>query len=605
MLAFVLLILGAGPADSTPVITGIFPPGLTVGGRQTWTITGRNLDQVESLFATGTGLTFGPIRRAGSAGSWLVDASASPEAEATYRAIRADGPAGISNLALIRVDWLGQIEEVEPNDRRPHPEQPIPVGVAVAGTIQPLDVDRYRVEGTPGQRLTLDWETRRLGTAIIPVLTVLGPGDRALAQIRSQPGGDRDCRCSVVVPPEGWFTVELRDNIYGGDSRARYRLRIDPAPFATALGPLAGPRARQVALTAAGVGLTAPVATQATLPDRAGRWFVPGPVWDEATGRSFLPPGRIWVEDDDRNPPIDSRDQPPQPLRSVDPGVTIAGRIDRPGQVDRYRVEARAGDHLRARVEAAAAGSWLQPVLTLVDSTGAILAATDDPPHPPDPILPPTTIDGGPVIDGSVDRLIPADGPITVEVADRFGAGGPEYGYRLELGPPRDDFALWLLPDPRSADPGPEARRWDEAGFAAAIGAGGAFNLTPGSSVLVPFVIIPRGRPGTVEVRAEGLPAGLTAEPVPVRLAPTPRSESRAAAEWDAAPVVDALRIRVAADAPPGRGTFRVVARSRPGSGRISDRAGNRVVGVDAAGGPGRPVIWTLHEFPVRVLPVL
>ena len=607
MLALVLLILGIGPADQTPTITGIFPPGVTVGTRQTWTIIGRNLDRVESLVATGTGLTFGPIQRAGVDGSIRVDVTTSSDAAATYREVRADGPSGISNLALIRVDWLRQIKELESEDGKTNIEQTIKVGSAVAGTIRPLDVDRYRVEGTPGQRVTLDWETRRLGTAIMPVLTVTGPGDQAIAQVRSQPGGDRDCRCLVVVPPEGWFRVRLRDNTYAGDDRARYRLRVDPAPFASALGPIAGFLASDLPLNIAGGSLAQPIRSRATLPDVAGRWFVPSPVIDVVTGRSFLPPGRIWVEDDHREPTVKPPDRPADtvwPIAVGPAGVTIAGRLDRPGQVDRFRVEVRAGDHFRAHVIAPTAGAWLDPILTLLGPTGAILAGTDDQSHPLDPIIPPLTIDGSSAPDGSVDLVIPADGPITVELADRFGEGGPEYGYRLELGPPVVDFTLWLLPDPRSADPGPEARRLAGRSFANEIGAGGAFNLKPASSILVPFLILSRGRPGTVEVRVEGLPEGVSAEPISVRLAPMPRSPTRAANEWDAPPLVDALRLRVKPDASPGRGTFRVVARTRTHLRQSLERSGNRVVGVDAAGGLNRPVIWTLDEFPVRVLAV-
>ena len=607
MLALVLLILGSGPAVRTPLITGVFPPGVTVGTSQTWTIKGQNLDQVESLFATGTGLSFGPIRHDGADGPLTVEVLASTDAITTYREIRADGPSGVSNLALIRVDWLTQVVEAEPDGQRSTTDQTVKVGSAVAGILQPLDVDRYRIEGTPGQEVTLDWETRRLGTAIIPVLTVTGPGDRLIAQVRSKPGGDRDCRCSVLVPPEGWFTVELRDNTYGGDPRARYRLRVDPAPFSSALTPITGPRGGGLDLIADGGSLPDPVRCPTTLPDQAGCWFVSGPIRDAATGRSFLPPGRIWVEDDGRATLFESRDRPADLVWPVDvgpKGITIDGRIDHPGQVDRFRVQARAGDHFRASILAANAGSWLDPVLTILGPTGAILAATGDQPSALDPIEPPRTIDGSPSPDHWVDLLIPTDGLITVELADRFGSGGPEYGYRLELGPPIDDFTLWLLPDPRSADPGPEARRLSGEPFVANLSVGDAFNLAPGSSVLVPFVILPRGRPGTIEVRIEGLPDGVSAEAVPVRLAPPPRSPARAAVEWDAAPVVDALRFRVDANAAPSRGTYRVLARTRSDLGRVQERVGNRVVGVDAAVGRGRPVIQTITEFPIRVLVV-
>ena len=37
------------------------------------------------------------------------------------------------------------------------------------------------------------------------------------------------------------------------------------------------------------------------------------------------------------------------------------------------------------------------------------------------------------------------DGEWTVEVADRYNEGGPAYGYRLEVGTTRPDFAISLL----------------------------------------------------------------------------------------------------------------------------------------------------------------
>ena len=46
----------------------------------------------------------------------------------------------------------------------------------------------------------------------------------------------------------------------------------------------------------------------------------------------------------------------------------------------------------------------------------------------------------------------------------------------------------------------------------------GVFNLKPGATTPINFLVAPEGRPGPVEVRVEGLPEGVTAEPVSVRL---------------------------------------------------------------------------------------
>ena len=101
------------------------------------------------------------------------------------------------------------------------------------------------VGGTSGRRLTLDLETRRVGTSIAPVLTVFSASGTAMAQGRESKSTDHDCRLTVVMPPEGSIVVQVRDNLYGGSDQANYRLRADPAPYATGLFPLGGPRGQR------------------------------------------------------------------------------------------------------------------------------------------------------------------------------------------------------------------------------------------------------------------------------------------------------------------------------------------------------------------------
>ena len=560
LFAGTLGVVPTNPSHPAPVITGIFPPGITCRSRTTWTLTGAYLKKVTSVIASGTGLSFERLRIDPSGRSLTVEVEARADAIPGYLAIRVDGPHGISNLAIVRVDRLVQVIEAEPNDLAPAPGQTLDVGMAVAGVIRTLDVDRFKVQGKPGQRVTLDWETRRLGTAIIPVLTVTGPGRVAITQARSLPGGDRDCRTPVVIPAAGWFEVELRDNISGGDDRARYRLRVDPEPHAW------------------------------TLLDRSP-FDTPG--WLEVLEPPNHPSGQPWA------------------VAGAASGVTINGRIDRPGQIDRFQVEARAGNRFRVRVEAARTGSWLDSVLTVLGPHGERLGENDDR-KPRTPLELPDTIDGSASTDSELNVTIREDGPITVEVADRSDAGGPEYSYRLDLGPPCNDFSIHLLRTENSTDPGPEARwladplKLDHQEGAGKPGAFGVFNLQPGSSTLVPFVIVPRGRPGTIDVDVIGLPPQIHCERVTVRTSPAPRPGSGVSAEWDAPAETHALRFHVKSDASPWMGDIRIAARSRTSPvTRVSvAREADCVVGVDAAGGPERPVIWRLTSFPTRILTV-
>ncbi len=206
------------------------------------------------------------------------------------------------------------------------------------------------------------------------------------------PGGDRDCRPPWWSRPTGWFEVELRDNTYGGDDRARYRLRVDPDPFATGMFPLGVPA---VGAPRPGPqrGLDAGTRPGSGQPDRDRRRLArPRPVrgslesaarFESArahdAGATILPPGRVRVGDTEWPEVTEPADQPPEqpwPVPGGSTGVTINGRLDRAGQVDRFRVDARAGDRFRARVEAAAAGSWLDSVLTVLGPTGEALGRT-------------------------------------------------------------------------------------------------------------------------------------------------------------------------------------------------------------------------------------
>ncbi len=101
--------------DDAPVLSGIVPPGLTAGRTTGWVVTGRNLGPVERFLVTGGGIEV--VEKATRAdGSIALMVRADAGAEPGFREVRADGPHGVSNLVLVRVDHLPQVVEAEPND---------------------------------------------------------------------------------------------------------------------------------------------------------------------------------------------------------------------------------------------------------------------------------------------------------------------------------------------------------------------------------------------------------------------------------------------------------------------------------------------------------
>jgi hypothetical protein len=94
----------------------------------------------------------------------------------------------------------------------------------------------------------------------------------------------------------------------------------------------------------------------------------------------------------------------------------IRGAIDEPHDVDLFRIEGRAGDRLVCEVFAARVSSLLDPLLTLYDDHGVVLASCDD-------------IDDSP--DARLVFTLPRDGTYFIAVTDANDQGGPHYLYRL------------------------------------------------------------------------------------------------------------------------------------------------------------------------------
>ena len=125
------------------------------------------------------------------------------------------------------------------------------------------------------------------------------------------------------------------------------------------------------------------------------------------------------------------------------PPFTVSGRVEKPGQVDRFRVAGKKG-RARPPVRVPSLGLPLTPVVAVVGPDGKPLARAE--PRRPD-------------ADVESTFTPPADGTYTVEVRDLYGAGGPRHAYRLTVRPPQPDFALTVAVRPDRRHAGQAGRR--------------------------------------------------------------------------------------------------------------------------------------------------
>jgi len=120
-------------------------------------------------------------------------------------------------------------------------------------------------------------------------------------------------------------------------------------------------------------------------------------------------------------------DDTPQTPNVVAMNTVVSGRIEKPGDIDRFRFAAKAGERVVIECSAASIDSQLRPVLELYDVRGLRLAANR----------------GYHGIDALIDFVAPAAGDYEVRVFDLTYTGGPSHIYRLSIGTaPRPEFAL-------------------------------------------------------------------------------------------------------------------------------------------------------------------
>jgi hypothetical protein len=285
-----------------------------------------------------------------------------------------------------------------------------------------------------------------------------------------------------------------------------------------------------------------------------------------------------------------------EPSERADPlaigaGVTVNGRLEKPGEVDRYRLGVKSGDRVRVRVMAAVLGSWLDSVVSVRDPEGHLLAENDDVAGLP-------RRNAGPgSTDSQVDLVARADQDLIIEVADRDLGGGPEFGYRLEVGPPRPELRALVafnhLKSFRSEDK-------DGRTPAVVLVSREAFTLRHGQYAVMPINVVADSLSGPITIAAEGLPPGLIAPPVVVEPAAMGSANLAGHVEFTTEFLIgwtrDARLVR--------SGKFRVVAQGESMEGDAVRSVASAVVTFDAIklAAPSVPVTRRVTEFFVKVI---
>ena len=432
---------------ATPELVELEPRGAERGKSFTLTLAGANLAEgaqvLSTLPATFTPLT--PPQDKMSAGRklpFLVELKA--DAALGAYPIRVQTPDGLSNILLFTVGAFPEaVEEESKPESREHSNDSIETAqridppVIVNGTLNGPDRDYYRIQAKQGDRLVLEVEARRAGSAIDPVLILVDSSGKQIARSEDAPGLGVDSRIDITFPRDGDYYAVVHDARFSKQRQNFYRLKVAKFPYADGIFPLGWKRGEKVDVEFFGGSLKSPVKAAADLSALTPKMeFTRVNLPGEPGSLPFL----FVVGDLPER--IEPARRSPAEVAVLDPSTVMNGRISKAGEVDRYKLAVSPGDQWGLELRARGMGtSRLDGVVTAYDAQGKKLGSAGDKPPKEDVFS--LLAAGRTSSDPWLDLVVPGGvHEIVISVEDLLGRGGPGFAYRLVARKQPPDFKL-------------------------------------------------------------------------------------------------------------------------------------------------------------------
>ncbi|MGO9115532.1 MAG: PPC domain-containing protein [Thermoguttaceae bacterium] len=331
-----------------------------------------------------------------------------------FHALRLQSATGISNLVTFSVGALAEVNEIKPNSDFARPQK-IALNSTVNGLIRNEEVAYYAVEAHNGQRLSVEVEGLRLGESFFdPSVAIMDTNRFVLAAADDTPLLRQDCACSLIVPRDGTYVIEVRESAFGGSDRCHYRLHVGTFPRPLAIYPAGGKFGQTLDVTFLGAA-GGPIKQKLGLPPGPQPGFA---AWPQ-DGQGIAPspnPFRLSPLDNvlEKEPNNDAQHATPFAVPAA-----LNGAIDPPGDTDCWVFTAKKGQTFDVRVFARQLRTALDSTLTISRIKGQFIAYNDD--------------SNGP--DSYVRFTAPEDDQYVISITDQMGRGGPEFVYRVEVTP--------------------------------------------------------------------------------------------------------------------------------------------------------------------------
>ncbi len=228
----------------------------------------------------------------------------------------------------------------------------------------PGDSDRYEFDAAAGQTLVFDLEAKGLGAKADAVLALVDKDGHVLANSNDF-DNTGDPFVGYAFKTAGRFAIVVSDLQMGGSAEHFYRLTAGALPFVTACYPLSVPANAESEVQL--IGFNLPAEARAKVKAGAmGEMAVPLDVARFRSRRGF----RVAVSELPAVLETEPNDAPDLATKAAAP-ASIAGRIERAGDVDLFRFDAKKGSVWAIETEAAKRGAPVDTKIEVLDAKGA------------------------------------------------------------------------------------------------------------------------------------------------------------------------------------------------------------------------------------------
>lgn len=451
MLITIFFFVSIAHAQVAPQLTSISPRAAQRGQTIEVTLVGKNIDESANIWLSKEGIKAVIKKKAPVAGvrftgsgisanipndpRLVLSFEISKDAPLGNHQIRLITPNGVSNPQNFMVGDLPEMNEQEPNSTTDEANM-LELPVTVNGAITSIeDVDIYYFNLKNGARLICDIFAQRIGSPLDSYMVLYDPNGTEV--VKSLDGNGLDSFIEYTTQQAGKYTLHIRDVRYQGGGNYLYRLNIGELPYLQSVFPLGGKRGAANTVNISGANLGSVNAIQLDISPDASLGIqelrVSNPNGLETNPYPFAIGEFNETNEKEPNDALNQENKIGTP-------ITVNGRIEKAGDVDRYSIKVEKGTSLVFDVKARQFRSHLDPVLTIYSHVSGeaegsvkeqVLRMNDD-------------------ASGTDARLaftFPEAGDYGISIRDLNNSGGSNFPYRLTIRTLKQGFGLSVNAD--------------------------------------------------------------------------------------------------------------------------------------------------------------